>query len=213
MTVSLLQKDSAHLLVHLPLAPPKAYTTGSSFLMSQTSSQNDKPPSEVAALKRQLAVLEAQNTELHKRPVEEKSTHLHLKGQVIRRLVCLTERIEDLIAEFDRCVTLGIKLDDDAVWMILKRTGVVENDKLSHIYSKLNRGADRARADDMTCLKVIVASWLMQHTLPLSTVIQGQNKMGHGFNNDATGQLIYPVDYDWNDPMDYHPDYHVTAHP
>jgi hypothetical protein len=40
--------------------------------MSQTSSQSDSPPSEVAALKRRLAVLEAQNAELRKQPVEEK---------------------------------------------------------------------------------------------------------------------------------------------
>ncbi|KAG2737404.1 hypothetical protein P692DRAFT_20708139, partial [Suillus brevipes Sb2] len=69
-------------------------------------------PSEVAALKRRLAVLEAQNAELRKQPAEEKSERLHLEGRVIRRLVCLTERVEDLITEFDRRVTLGIELDD-----------------------------------------------------------------------------------------------------
>ncbi|KIK37845.1 hypothetical protein CY34DRAFT_25864 [Suillus luteus UH-Slu-Lm8-n1] len=124
--------------------------------MSQTSSQDDSPPSEVAALKRRLAVLEAQNAELRKQPVEEKS--------------------------------------------------------------KLNKGADGARADDTTRLKVTVASWLMQQNPPPNPVIQGQNKIGRGFNNNATGRLICPVDYDWNDPIaqqgirDYHPDYRVTTH-
>jgi hypothetical protein len=40
--------------------------------MSQMSTQGDGPPSEVAALKRWLALLEVQNAELHKLPVEEK---------------------------------------------------------------------------------------------------------------------------------------------
>ncbi|KAG2087598.1 hypothetical protein BD769DRAFT_1372951, partial [Suillus cothurnatus] len=78
----------------------------------------------------------------------------------------------------------------------------------------LNKGADGARADDTTRLKVTVASWLMQLTPSPSPVIQGQNKMGRGFNNDSTGRLICPVDYDWNDLhiRDYHPDYRVTAY-
>ncbi|KAG1857481.1 hypothetical protein F4604DRAFT_1589874, partial [Suillus subluteus] len=161
------------------------------------------------------------------------------EGRVIRRLVCLTDRVEDLIAEFDRRVMLGIDLDDDAslndpeddrkyrsykklvAWCPSIRKlihSVVENAELSHIYSKLNKGADGARADDTTRLKVTVASWLMQQTPPPSPVIHGQNKLGRGFNNDATGRLICPVDYDWNDPVvqqgvrDYHPDYRVTAH-
>ncbi|KAG2113262.1 hypothetical protein BD769DRAFT_1673798 [Suillus cothurnatus] len=226
-------------LSHLPLAPPEASTKPSKVYlsMSQTSSQSDSPPSEVAALKRRLAVLEAQNAELRKQPVEEKGVHLHLEGWVIHRLVCLTECVEDLITEFDRHVTLGIGLDDDdaslidperyrsykklATWCPSVRKlvhSVVENGELSCVYSKLNKGADGARADDMTQLKVTVASWLMQNTLPPCPVIQGQNKIGRGFNNNVTGRLICPVDYDWNDPVvqqgirDYHPDYHVMAH-
>ncbi|KAG1847582.1 hypothetical protein F4604DRAFT_1594334, partial [Suillus subluteus] len=165
------------------------------------------------------------------------------EGRVIRRLVCLTERVEDLITEFDRRVTLGIELDDDATLLMLTYStrddrryrsykklatwcpsvrklvhSVVEDSELSCIYSKLNKGADGARADDTTRLKVTIASWLMQATPPPNPVIHGQSKMGRGFNNDATGRLICPVDYDWSDPVvqqgirDYHPDYRVTAH-
>ncbi|KAG1883851.1 hypothetical protein F4604DRAFT_1920368 [Suillus subluteus] len=231
-------------LSHLLLTP--ASCTSKSFyqilqvhLMSQTSSWGDSPPSEVAALKRRLALLEAQNAELRKQPLEEKSVRLHLEGRVIRRLVCLTERVEDIVAEFDRCVTLGIESDGDAsvndseddrryrsykklaTWCPSVRKlvqSVIENGELSHVYSKLNKGADGARADDTTRLKVTVAAWLMQHTPPPNPVIHGQKKMGRGFNNDATGRLICPVDYDWSDPVvqqgirDYHPDYCVTAH-
>ncbi|KAG1893115.1 uncharacterized protein F5891DRAFT_963489, partial [Suillus fuscotomentosus] len=162
------------------------------------------------------------------------------EGRVIRRLVCLTERVEDLIVEYDRCVTLGLETDTDdtssnnieddrrhrsykklATWCPSIRkllNSVTESGELSHIYSKLNKGADGARADDTTRLKVTVASWLMQLTPPPSPVIQGQNKIGRGFNNDTTGRLICPVDYDWNDLAvrqhirEYHPDYRVTAY-
>ncbi|KAG2351275.1 hypothetical protein BDR07DRAFT_1320508, partial [Suillus spraguei] len=65
----------------------------------------------------------------------------------------------------------------------------------------LNKGADGARADNTTRLKVTVASWLMQQTPPPSPIIHGQNKFGRGFNNNATGQLLCPIDYDWNDPV------------
>ncbi|KAG2124743.1 hypothetical protein BD769DRAFT_1358638 [Suillus cothurnatus] len=58
----------------------------------------------------------------------------------------------------------------------------------------------------------------MQDTPPPNPVIHGQSKIGCGFNNDATGRLICPVDYDWSDPVvqqgirDYHPDYRVMAY-
>ncbi|KAG1896523.1 uncharacterized protein F5891DRAFT_958426, partial [Suillus fuscotomentosus] len=162
------------------------------------------------------------------------------EGRLIRRLVCRTERIEDLIAEFDRRVTSGLESDTDdtssnnteddrryrsykklVTWCPSVRkllTSVAENGELCHIYSKLNKGANGARADDTTQLKVTVASWLMQLTPSPSPVIHGQDKLGRGLNNDATGRLICPVDYDWNDLVvrqhirDYHPDYRVTAY-
>ncbi|KAG1744104.1 uncharacterized protein EDB91DRAFT_1246984 [Suillus paluster] len=147
--------------------------------MSQTSSQADGAPSEVVTLKRQLAVLEPQNAELRKQPAEEKSECLCLEGQVIHRLVCLTDHVKDHIAEFDRRVMLGIDLDDDT------SLNDPEDNRKYRSYKKL-------------------VTWCPSICC--------------GFNNDATGWLICPVDYDWNDPVvqqgirDYHPDYHVTAH-
>jgi hypothetical protein len=35
------------------------------------------------------------------------SKNLALEGRVIRRLVCLTERVDDMVAEFDRRIALG----------------------------------------------------------------------------------------------------------
>ncbi|KAG1908160.1 uncharacterized protein F5891DRAFT_1179679 [Suillus fuscotomentosus] len=197
--------------------------------MSQSSSPDNDPPSQVTSLKRRLAVLEAQNAELCKQPLAERNEPHHTEGRSIQRLVCLTERVEDLIAEFDRRVTLGLKSDtddtssnnteDDRRYRSYKKLATrcpsvcklldseVENGELCHMYSKLNKGADGARADDTTRLKVIVASWLMQLTPSPSPVIHGQDKTGRGFNNDATG-----VTYVRQQIRDYHPDYRVTAY-
>lgn len=58
-----------------------------------------------------------------------------------------------------------------------------------------------ARNDDMTHLKMKVTSWLMKLTPPPSPVIHRKSKIGCRLNNDATGSLICPVNYDWNGLM------------
>ncbi|KAG2055976.1 hypothetical protein BDR06DRAFT_970436 [Suillus hirtellus] len=148
--------------------------------MSQGSSTDNDPPSEVASLKRWLAILEAQNAELRKQPVVERKLY--------KKLATWCPSVHKLL------------------------TSVAENGKLCHIYSKLNKGANGARADDMTQLKVTIASWLMQLTPSSSPVIHRQDKLGCGLNNDVTGWLICLVDYNWNDLVNYHPDYCVTAY-
>jgi hypothetical protein len=75
------------------------------------------------------------------------SVHLHIEGRVIHRLVCLTERVEDLIAEFDRRVTLGIELDDyasmnDPKWVLwhlqlLVLICTTRDDRMYRSYKKL----------------------------------------------------------------------------
>ncbi|KAG2347683.1 hypothetical protein BDR05DRAFT_875480, partial [Suillus weaverae] len=77
----------------------------------------------------------------------------------------------------------------------------------------LDRSADAARGDDTTSLKFAVASWLM-HTSPTpNPVISHRDKSCRGFYHDATGKLLCPVDYDWDDAIrNYHPDYRVTCY-
>ncbi|KAF9224087.1 hypothetical protein BS17DRAFT_704328, partial [Gyrodon lividus] len=57
----------------------------------------------------------------------------------------------------------------------------------------------------------------MEQTPCPELIIQSHDKAGRGFNHDVTGQLLCPVDYDWEDPFmraairDYHPYFLVTA--
>ena len=57
-------------------------------------------------------------------------------------------------------------------------------------------GADGARGDDAANLKTAVAAWLMEQG---NTNIRLKDKSGRGFYNDATGKLLCPVDYKWDD--------------
>ncbi|KAG0695753.1 hypothetical protein DFH29DRAFT_1005161 [Suillus ampliporus] len=157
-------------------------------------------------------------------------------GRGIRRLVCLSERVEDLIAELDRRILLG---NDESeadgtdlqnaryrsykmlvLWcphvQELLQSGA-ERMELAYSFNKLNSNADSARGDDTTRLKRAVADWLMECIPCPDPLIKLYDKQGQGLNNDATGRLICPVDYNWDDSdirqaiRDYHPDYMITA--
>ncbi|KAG2737853.1 hypothetical protein P692DRAFT_201732442, partial [Suillus brevipes Sb2] len=164
------------------------------------------------------------------------------EGRVIRRLVCLTDRVEELVAEFDRRVTLGTPdgFDGDALessntkenqryrsynklvmWCPSVRTFMQSSAECSEVAAmcnKLNRSADAARGDDTTSLKFAVVSWLMQTSPTPNPVIPHRDKSCRGFHHDTTGKLLCPVDYDWGDPAireairNYHPDYRVTSY-
>ncbi|KAG1791946.1 hypothetical protein EV424DRAFT_1336898, partial [Suillus variegatus] len=162
-------------------------------------------------------------------------------GRPIRRLVCLTERVEDLVAEFNRRIGLGAvnksdadKMDSDdpdknrryrsfkklMVWCPSARNllrSSAEHEILAFAYNKLNEGSDGARGDDSASLKCAVADWLMERTPTPNPAIHRQDKSGRGFYNDVTGGLLCPVDYDWSNHTvrasirDYHPDFRITA--
>ncbi|KAG1808225.1 uncharacterized protein BJ212DRAFT_1303104 [Suillus subaureus] len=185
--------------------------------MSQTPlSYNNLPVDIVASLKRQIDVLQAQNEELRKEPCKEKSNRYHLEGRAIQQLVCLTGYIGQLVAEHDQCMVLGAVSKSDAdkfdsedpksfkkllvscpsVGKLTK--SLVEDHDLAFAYSQLIKGADSARADDTTKLKVLVISWLSECTPPPDPILYPYDKTGHGFYNDATGRLLCPVDHNWN---------------
>ncbi|KAG2347661.1 hypothetical protein BDR05DRAFT_945368 [Suillus weaverae] len=186
--------------------------------MSQMSTQGDSPPSEVGALKRQLALLEAQNAELCKLSVEEKSVRLHLEGCIIRRLICLTECVEDLITEFDRHVTLGIELDDDAtvndpeddrMYRSYKKLAtwcpsvhklihsVVEDSELSCIYSKTITGAtEYERCDPLNPIdglfkgKLLLKTFKYNFTSPTSAELDNQEQTSLAMLSTQAVQVI-----------------------
>ncbi|KIK82396.1 hypothetical protein PAXRUDRAFT_832234 [Paxillus rubicundulus Ve08.2h10] len=202
---------------------------------------NQTPPDDQATLKRRIAALEEQNTnllsKLEKKPRNE---NFVLEGRAIRRLVSLVDRVEDLLAEHDRRVMLGGGNDSDTPsipssdveqyqyrsyqklirWCPSIRK-LMQSDmdtyQLNITYRQLNQGADGARGDDASMLKVTVATWLMEQTPCPEPAIHSRDKASRGFNHDVTGRLLCPVDYDWEDPSvragirDYHPDFLVTA--
>ncbi|KAG2084830.1 hypothetical protein BD769DRAFT_1374681 [Suillus cothurnatus] len=198
----------------------------------------------LVALKRRIAALEEENTNLRVHGLSEKKkrndSNIHY-GRSIRRLVCLTERVEDLVAEFNRRIGLGAINESNAdlmdsddqdenrryrsfkklmTWCPSARKllqSSAEHETLAFAYSKLNESSDGARGDDCAGLKRSVAEWLMECTPAPNPVIHKQDKTGRGFYNDVTGRLLCPVDYDWSDPTvrasirDYHPDFRITA--
>ncbi|KAG2105187.1 hypothetical protein BD769DRAFT_1676118 [Suillus cothurnatus] len=211
--------------------------------MSQTPlSDNNLPVNIVASLKRRIDVLQVQNEELRKEPCKEKSNRYHLEGRAIRRLVCLTGYVGQLVVEHDRRTVLGAVSksdadefesedpDDNRRYRSFKKLlvscpsvhkltkSVVEDHDLAFAYSQLNKGADLARADDTTKLKTLVVSWLSGCTPPPDPILHPYDKTGRGFYNNATGRFLCPVDHDWNNSdvqqyiQDYHPDYRVTAY-
>ncbi|KAG1848140.1 hypothetical protein C8R48DRAFT_677345 [Suillus tomentosus] len=194
----------------------------------------------LVTLKRRIAALEEENTNLRVRelPGKKRNDSNIFYGRSIRRLVCLTERVEDVVAEFNRRIGLGAANESDAdlmdsddpehyrsfkklmVWCPSARKllrSSAEHEALAFAYSKLNESSDGARGDDCAGLKRSVAEWLMERTPPPNPAIHKQDKSGRGFYNDVTGGLMCPVDYDWSNPTvrasirDYHPDYRITA--
>ncbi|KAG2738150.1 hypothetical protein P692DRAFT_20759487 [Suillus brevipes Sb2] len=202
--------------------------------MSPSPPSSSSHAETLLSLKRRIAALEELNAELCT-PAERK--RYVLEGRVIRRLVCLTERVEDLVSEFDRRTTLGTTDGSDAeafeenrryrsykklvMWcpsvrMLIQSSA--ESSELAGMCNKLNRSADAARGDDTTSLKFAVASWLMQTSPTPNPVISNRDKSCRGFCHDTTGKLLCPVDYNWDDAVvreairNYHPDYRVTSY-
>jgi hypothetical protein len=70
-----------------------------------------------------------------------------------------------------------------------------------HSYSlyKLRKGASGARGDDAANLKPAVVTWIAalfeNPLIPFSP----SSKLDRGFESDITGQLLCPIDYNWND--------------
>ena len=64
---------------------------------------------------------------------------------------------------------------------------------------QLGQGADSGHADNTHRLKVLVVNWLMQDIPRPEPPLSTEDKTGQGFYNNATGCLLCPVNYDWND--------------
>jgi hypothetical protein len=64
----------------------------------------------------------------------------------------------------------------------------------------LQTGANDARSDNTSRLKIAVADWL--NSRPDSTSnsrLSAKGKDERGINHDITGFLLCPIDYNWDD--------------
>jgi hypothetical protein len=69
----------------------------------------------------------------------------------------------------------------------------------------LQSGANNAQSDDTAKLKVAIAYWVNasiqeSSTNSTSNWLDPTTQGGHGINNDVTGHLLCPIDYNWDDP-------------
>ncbi|KAG1786245.1 uncharacterized protein HD556DRAFT_1449862 [Suillus plorans] len=194
---------------------------------SPSPSDNNSPNATHNALKRRIAALEEHNAELQGESHRNKS-HGDIyvpAGRAVRRLVSLTDRVEDLIGEHDRRSALCDEDDQHTEeeertyqsfqqllrWVPCVRSLINSQSdgyQLNVAYQKLNKGADSARGDDASSLKKTVASWLNESRPTPNPPISSVDKSGRGFYHDATGELLCPVDFHWANPSNgkYDPD-------
>jgi hypothetical protein len=79
-------------------------------------------------------------------------------------------------------------------------TSVYYDFVLIQVYIQLQTGANDARSDDTSRLKIVVAEWLNSRTNPASHPrLSAKGKDERGLNHDITGQLLCPIDHNWDD--------------
>jgi hypothetical protein len=64
----------------------------------------------------------------------------------------------------------------------------------------LQSGANDARSDDTGRLKVAIAEWINNRDRS-GERLTANGKEERGIGHDATGRLICPIDYDWDNPV------------
>ncbi|KAG1771730.1 hypothetical protein EDD22DRAFT_947741 [Suillus occidentalis] len=167
-----------------------------------------------ARQRRKIAQLEEKLVTLESgRALKEKQTNYYVsQGRAIRRIVTLFDTIEDHIAENDRRYEIeddaDSSIDQDRLqigyialtgtlsWFSAKATDM-DYDDYTHM---LKLGADSARGDDTSKLKVLVAEWVNREFKP-DPLIDADDKHSRGFTSDACGKLLCPAELDWSNPV------------
>jgi len=76
---------------------------------------------------------------------------------------------------------------------------------LTYLDIKLQSGANHAHSEDTTRLQVAITGWLNacrphEKGANFTPRVSAKWKEEHRILNDITGQLLCPIDYDWDDP-------------
>ncbi|KAG6379161.1 hypothetical protein JVT61DRAFT_11601 [Boletus reticuloceps] len=201
-----------------------------------TTSSSDTTTDVVASCKRRISELQEEIEQIRdaqKKGKPDDNTYL-IVGRCIRRLVSLTDRVEDLVHEADRRACLddpNVSCGEEADrlysaykqlvhWQPSLGRLINSQEHLPHltgIFRELNQGADSSRGDDAASLKRSVIHWLKVAFPHAKAGLEPDEKTGRGFDHDLTGRLLCPVDYNWEDDQqraaicDFHPDFLVTA--
>jgi hypothetical protein len=64
---------------------------------------------------------------------------------------------------------------------------------------KLRKGSDKARGDDAGNLKSAVVTWVNDLYSLSTPTLRADLKTERGLENDHTGRLICPAEFDWDD--------------
>lgn len=64
---------------------------------------------------------------------------------------------------------------------------------------QIQKGSAGARADDTKGLKGVIIDWITPRGQTLQPPLMRNVKTDRGFFHPSTGELLCPIDYDWND--------------
>ncbi|TEB22934.1 hypothetical protein FA13DRAFT_1640577 [Coprinellus micaceus] len=76
-------------------------------------------------------------------------------------------------------------------------TGTEEN--VIYVASMLTKGVNSARSDDTKSMKSAIVDWITPPRQVLQPPIPRNIKTDRGFHHERTGELLCPVNLDWND--------------
>ncbi|KAF9034848.1 hypothetical protein BJ165DRAFT_1533884 [Panaeolus papilionaceus] len=197
----------------------------SSSQTNDSPNANDASSAHISRLKRRIASLQ-EEAELRKENKPKKKSTPCTMGRGIRRLVTMFDPLELLVAEADRrCEEdwdderspdlsgeeLEERIDQDRVFRgyttllnvvpslrSLLNDADADPDDLDVYVSQLQKGANDARSDDVRCIKEELGGWL-NHAFAPAVPFSIKSRGDRGFQNDITGRLLCPIQYDWDD--------------
>ncbi|KAJ6605158.1 hypothetical protein DFH09DRAFT_1353728 [Mycena vulgaris] len=197
----------------------------SSSPRASSPSSEDPPPdaqlAKEARLKRCIAELEAERDVASAAPKTTAAKTYVTIGRALRKTVTLFDPLEDLIAEYDRRQELEetreLKGDTTPVEHTAEQDRLYRGylelikfvpglksaivnchvNELAAILGQLRKGAAGAMCDDNGSVRSAMVGWIGKNAKP---PLDTSSRVHRGLEGDVTGPLLFPVDYDHNDP-------------
>lgn len=66
--------------------------------------------------------------------------------------------------------------------------------------NQLQLGANNACSKDLNCIHKCLAKWLNHANPPPIPLLVDDDCENRGLSHDATGHLLCPIEFDWDDP-------------